>query len=241
MPTQPRANASLHAGKRRVTTIFSKCPLPGSVKTRLCPPLSPEQAAQLAEAMLVDTYERCHRAGLLTELCVTPEESLPWFRERFPEARVGAQIGAGLGERMARHFAGESEYTSRVILGSDAPHLATRLVLAAHEALEQGVDLVLGPDQGGGYYLVGLEGSHPELFTSVEMSTVSMFEETVNKARERGLSVSVLDSGYDIDRVEDLKRLAAELRAGRLGAPGDPDYPLHTARSIERMEAHEDA
>src|SRR5262245_16875559 len=88
----------------RLTAIFSKRPVPGRVKTRLSPPLSPQEAARLAEAMLADTVERCARAAqdFRTALLFAPADEHAWFRARFPRIRdQRPQEGNGLAERLA--------------------------------------------------------------------------------------------------------------------------------------------
>jgi rSAM/selenodomain-associated transferase 1 len=196
----------------RLTTLFAKLPRAGEVKTRLCPPLSPLEAASLAEAMLADGLARCLAASAFrTQLAVHPPGSEPWFRARFPELEhILAQEGAGLGERLAQHFeralAG-TELTSAVVIGSDAPEVPLARVLEAHEQLERGADLVLGPDAGGGYYLVGLRRPCAALFTEVEMSQPGMYARTLALARGLGLVVSELAPGHDVDTPLDLERL----------------------------------
>lgn len=199
---------------------MAKRPVPGAVKTRLCPPLTPEQAADLALAMLDDTVLKCLAcAAFETALCVAPAEEVVWFRERYPRVRtVEAQRGAGLGERLADHF----ERASRELpgwtlacVGADQPHVPAERIAEAHAALESGADVVLGPDLGGGYYLVGLARPIPELLTRVPMSTPDMCERTMALARSLGLSVRLLEPDYDVDEPGDLARLAEDPRAPR--------------------------
>jgi len=225
---------------RATTAIFSKRPEAGRVKTRLCPPLVPAEAARLAEAMLRDAVERCAAApGFRTVLCYAPAAAGAWFRAAFPAvADQRAQRGAGLAERLAAFFADElgvpGAGRTAVVIGSDAPLVGTRRIARAHALLARGADLVLGPDAGGGYYLVGLRAPHPELFTAVPMSTADMYARTVDLARSSGLVVEELAPGYDVDVADDLDRLRRDLR-GR--AAGDDEFPRHTAEAIERIEA----
>lgn len=221
----------------RLTAVFAKKPEPGRVKTRLCPPLTPAQGALLAEAMLADVLARLGSApGFRCRFLYAPADAGPWVAQRFPggpEARP--QEGRGLAERLATWFEaalGEEGVTSAVALGSDAPLVPTARVDQAHDLLARGADLVLGPDRGGGYYLVGLRAPHRRLFTEVTMSSAGMCAATVALARAEGLRVELLEPGDDVDVAEDLARLAFDL--ARL-PPGDPDYPRHTAAVLAKL------
>jgi rSAM/selenodomain-associated transferase 1 len=199
---------------RRLTTILAKQPAPGAVKTRLCPPLTPAQAAELATAMLDDTVGKCRGSTQFeSALCVAPDEAIPWFRARFPDVgEITAQVGEGLGARLADCF----ERAARLHLGwtlacigTDAPQVPLERIVEAHRELESGADLVLGPDEGGGYYLVALRRPIPELFTRVPMSTPDMCARTLELARSLALRVHLLDPDYDVDTPADLMRLAS--------------------------------
>lgn len=209
----------------RLTTIFAKRPEPGAVKTRLVPPLSAEEAAELALAMLDDTVEKCAACGAFaTQIAAAGE--LAWFRARYAEVEVVPQEGEGLGERLARHFeraSREHPGWTLACVGADSPQVPARRIEAAHRALEGGADLVLGPDRGGGYYLAALRRPCARLFTEVEMSTRTMCARTIDLARSLGLSVELLEEDYDVDAPEDLRRLAREsssLRSAVLAARG---------------------
>jgi rSAM/selenodomain-associated transferase 1 len=199
----------------RLTVLFTKHPTPGNVKTRLCPPLTPAQAARLAEAMLRDTVEKCLAGEFRTVLAFAPAEAAGWFREHVPElADQRQQIGRALGERLA-HFVTDSfarrEARTLVVIGSDQPLVPLARIHEAHRALEAGAGCVLGPDLGGGYYLIGLARSVPELFTAVPMSTRGMCVATEALARSHGLTVVRLAEHLDVDTPADLARLCASL------------------------------
>ncbi|MCE9593919.1 MAG: glycosyltransferase, partial [Planctomycetes bacterium] len=198
--------------------------------------LGPGRATELAQAMLDDTVERCAASTTFrTGLWAADARDVAWFRERHPElARHVAQEGRDLGERMARFF--ERELVARprqsaVIVGSDAPLLELEAIDAAHRALDEGADLVLVPDDGGGYALVGLARSAPDLFTRVAMSTDDMLTRTLAVARELGFSVELLAPSFDIDTPQDFERLRVEL-AARL-ADGRP-VPNAVAATLRR-------
>ncbi len=223
---------------RRLTAIFAKRPEPGRVKTRLVPPLSPAGAADLAEAMLADALARgeAARGSFRTRLCYAPAEAEAWFRERFAEAvELVPQRGPGLAERLAAFFdeaLAEEGVDTAVAVGSDAPRLSTARIEEAHRRLENGADLVLGPDLGGGYYLVGLRRPRAELFTAIEMSSEGMCAATVALARREGLAVELLEPDYDVDVEADLVRLRADLARDD---PAAPDFPRHTAALLPTL------
>jgi hypothetical protein len=220
----------------RLTALFTKQPLPGEVKTRLCPPLTLAQSARLADAMLCDTLERCLAGEFRTALAFAPAEAASWFRVAFPEVEdQRAQLGAGLGERLA-HLVEQSfvrrEARSLVVIGSDQPLVPLARIHEAHRALEDGAGCVLGPDRGGGYYLVGLARSVPELFTAVPMSTEGTCRATEALARERGLAVVRLAEHDDVDTPADLERLCRTLAAE---AGRDLRFLRHTRRALGEL------
>lgn len=214
--------------------MFAKRPVPGQVKTRLSPPLTREEASDLAQAMLDDTVEKCLEcASFETSIAVDPPGEVAWFRARYPQVgEVLAQEGADLGERLARHFERAAAYrpgSTLACVGSDAPQVPVGRIVSAHEALEAGADLVLGPDHGGGYYLVGLRRPRSELFTRVRMSTSETYARTVDLARDFGLRVHLLAADRDVDGPADLELLARE--------PGHERVLAHTSRVLRRILA----
>lgn len=223
----------------RLTALFTKQPAPGQVKTRLSPPLTPAQAAQLAEAMLRDTVERCLAGEFRSVLAFAPAEAAGWFRTNFPglqdqRAQVGPELGQRLALFVAESFAG-GEARSLVVIGSDQPLVPLARLHEAHRALENGADCVLGPDPGGGYYLIGLSQSIPELFTEVRMSSIGMCEATEALARARGLTVERLSEHLDIDTPADLERLCAELARPPAGGTQDLRFLRHTRQALAEL------
>ncbi len=221
---------------RRTTAVFAKMPVPGMVKTRLCPPLSGTQAAELATAMLQDVVGRLSPTDAFhTTLYFAPEASRDWFRRTFPELRdLRPQVGQDLARRLAHYFVEELLGTvgsTAVAVGSDAPLITIENVSRAHQLLREGADLVLGPDAGGGYCLVGMQEPVVEVF-DVQMSTHEMYEQTLEIAKKRGLRVETIEVGYDVDVESDLERLRADL-AGL--APGDERYPHRTAACLAAL------
>jgi hypothetical protein len=128
-------------------------------------------------------------------------------RAWLPGVRLLAQSGADLGARMADAFARAfARGASRVVLaGTDVPGLARETATAALSALDA-ADVVLGPAEDGGYYLVGLRAPAPALFSGMEWSTPGVLEETRARARAAGLAVHELAPLADVDTLDDLRR-----------------------------------
>ena len=202
---------------RRRLIIFAKAPLPGQAKTRLCPPLRPEEAARLAESFLLDEVETFNQ---LEEVQVTvayaPARGYEVFRRLLGDAFLpwlSPQSGGDLGERLLAAFRGACPaWWPVVVIGSDSPDLPPSLIERAFEALEADeADVVLGPTVDGGYYLVGMRQPHPHLFQDIPWSTDRVLETTLERLEERGLTGLTLPLWEDVDTIEDLERLRERL------------------------------
>ena len=201
--------------------LFAKAPVPGRVKTRLCPPLSPEQAAGLYVAFARDSFELLDGVEKASvEIAYEPSRLFTdpaWISRR---ARWFPQKGRDLGARMAHAFerafaAGASRV---VIVGSDSPGLPARRFGEAFASLKSR-DCVLGPSRDGGYYLIGLRRACPALFRGIRWSTDEVFAKTVALARAQGLTLRRLPSFGDVDRPEDLPVLRRTLAKSHAGWP----------------------
>ena len=193
--------------------LFAKAPVPGEVKTRLVPQLSPERAAQLYEAMLGDVLEQ-HAAEADCELALwyAPADATDWFAERTPKSfALHPQAGPGLAERMAAAFRfHHAEGFERMVLrGTDSPTLPRARIAEGFAALEH-APVVLCPDRDGGYNLIGLREPHEGLF-ALEFSRASVLGATLARARELGLACELLPAHHDVDTWDDLVRLGPEL------------------------------
>ncbi len=211
--------------------IVARRPLPGATKTRLCPPLDGETAAALYECFLRDTLLNArHVPGAQAMIMYTPEDAGSYFAELAPDLPARPQRGADLGQRLAYAFdeALASPEICAVAIGSDSPDLPHRYISGAFALLAGGVDLVLGPADDGGYYLVGLRRPQPRLFQEVPMSTPSVLTDTLTVARELGLRSELLPPWYDVDTHGDLRRLQANLETG------DPAIAPHTRAFLAR-------
>ncbi len=205
------------AGARGALVVFAKAPRPGTVKTRLCPPLTAEQAAELYACMLDDVLElsaaACARLGLAPLLAVHPPDAEAELAARAPAGfRTTPQRGDGLAARMesAVAEAAKAGHAPVILRGSDSPALRGELIEAAVAGL-RGADLVVAPGADGGYDLVGLRAPAPGVFDH-PMSTGSVLEDTLANARRLGLHCALLAPTFDLDTVADLARLAAARR-----------------------------
>jgi hypothetical protein len=196
--------------------IMAKLPAAGQAKSRLSPPLTPAQAAMLYEAMLLDTIELAARLkGVQLVIAITPPDTAAYFRRVSPPETAllpvtGADIGECLSQTLGQLL--RAGYSRALALNSDGPTLPiTYLRRALTELKARETDIVLGPSEDGGYYLIGLKQPHPGLFQGIAWSTDRVMGQTLNRADALGLRVTQLPRWYDVDTADDLERLQAEL------------------------------
>jgi rSAM/selenodomain-associated transferase 1 len=200
---------------RGVLLVFAKEPVAGRVKTRMVPPLSPQQAADLYAQLLRDVLTVTGRIalelGLTPTLAVHPPDAARVLARSTPtEFRVVPQRGANLGERMARAIReAAASGADRILLrGSDSPILDGERIGAVLASLDE-FDLVVSPDLDGGYNLIGLRRPVPGLFDH-PMGTRTALDDTLANASALGLRADVQQPTFDIDTADDLVLLAAE-------------------------------
>jgi rSAM/selenodomain-associated transferase 1 len=199
--------------------VMMKAPCAGSVKTRLVPPLRPDEAAALNTCFLRDVtavVESTCTAGLAEGfVAYTPLGREAWFDGLLPlRFRLLPQRGANLGERLfhaVEDFLAFG-YQATCLINSDSPTLPAALLLEAVNALQQPGDrVVLGPADDGGYYLIAMKRAHPRLFEDIAWSTEKVLAITLDRAREIALETRLLPSWYDVDDATSLCRLLQEL------------------------------
>lgn len=189
-----------------VLGIFAKQPLPGQVKTRLCPPLTPVQAARFYHACLRETVQLADQGNWRSVLFYQGQRQ--FFSQSFPGLHLAEQTDGDLGQRLAQAFASRFAAGAQqvVIIGSDSPDLPTALIRQAFAGLKDH-DAVLAPADDGGYVLVGLRQPASELFEGIPWSTGGVLVATRKRITELQLSCLELPGWHDVDNVSDLRQL----------------------------------
>jgi hypothetical protein len=193
--------------------VVAKRPAPGQTKTRLSPPLLPMESAVLYEQFLRDTLALMRQVpGVQPIIAYLPEGEEAYFCGLAPDFALLPQQGEDLGARLdnALTHCLNSGFHKAVIMDSDSPTLPVAYLVEAFVALDT-ADVVLGPCDDGGYYLIGLKRPAPRLLREVRMSTPTVIQETRQLAAATGLTVAQLPRWYDVDTAAELGRLRQEL------------------------------
>jgi uncharacterized protein len=201
---------------RIAVAIMAKAPQSGQVKTRLCPPLSYREAAELYRCFLLDKIAQVNTLRKAAPVVAySPADSRPLFEGLTPaHFMLIPQRGDDLGARLLFTFEElfRQGYTQVVVIDSDTPTLPTAYLERALMLIaERANDVVLGPTEDGGYYLIGLRRSYRELFERMPWSTSEVFPETRRRSERCGLTVACTEHWYDVDTPEDLSRLREAL------------------------------
>jgi uncharacterized protein len=209
---------------RVALAVMAKAPVAGQVKTRLCPPLTPAEAAALARCFLLDRLEQLGEVSDGDALVAfAPKERDAEMRDVLPAGvRLVPQEGVDLGARLDRVLTDllAEGYTGAIAVDADSPTLPTAYLRRACGVLrDPAIDVVVGPSEDGGYYLIGLRAPVPALFRDMPWSTAVVTEETLARARRLGLRLALLPSWFDVDRGEDLARLRAPAPPEAFPAP----------------------
>jgi rSAM/selenodomain-associated transferase 1 len=224
--------------------VMGKASAPGRTKTRLVPPLSAEDAAHLNTAFLQDIVGNVLRAGREADIApyvaYGPSGSEPFFRSCLPAKlplvecslpHFGACLDLAIGSLLERGHA------AACVLNADSPTLPTRLLVQAARALAAPEDaIVIGPSTDGGYYLLGMKRAHRRLFDAIDWSTSLVFEQTLQRARELSLGVTILEAWYDVDDAEGLHKLCCDLSADDAGTAAVRRYAApYTRTALTRL------
>jgi uncharacterized protein len=215
--------------------VMTKAPQPGRVKTRLVPPLTPEEAAELNKCLLRDTAaaisSACRQhpvsdahafhsetASVAYGIAVyTPVGAESAYNDILPaDFSLLPQRGDRFGERL--YFAVEDlfkcGFEAVCLIDSDSPTVPAENFAEAVEMLSTHQDrVVLGPSDDGGYYLIGVKKPHRHLFEQIDWSTERVLDQTIQRATEMGLEIQLLPNGYDVDDGTSLQRLCNEVMA----------------------------
>ena len=191
--------------------VVAKSPEPGRVKTRLCPPLTPVQAAEVAQAALADTLDAVRSSAANECVIALDGRPGPWLPEGFT---VIAQRGTTFAERLAAAWADCGG--PAVQIGMDTPQVTSALLDDALETLADN-DSVLGLARDGGWWALGLHTPHESAFAGVPMShrTTSLHQRRV--LRTLGLHPALLAPLVDVDTWDDAVSVAAAVPGGRFG------------------------
>jgi len=245
---RPASSPSLDASRltpHAALVIFAKAPIPGEVNTRLCPPLTPDEAATLHGSFVLDMLERTTLAAATLQLpfhrylACAPSSELVFFKimEERQGVRLLDQVGEDLGQRIHRTcvdlFA--KGYKQVIIVGTDVPTLPLSVYHEAFAMLGHS-DVVLGPALDGGYYLIGLTQPAEKLFTGVPWSTDQVLAVTQQNAKTLGLSVGLTTAWRDVDTIADLQALIAECREDNKKPKQDRAFSMRTAGALQLLE-----
>ncbi|WP_432827813.1 TIGR04282 family arsenosugar biosynthesis glycosyltransferase [Dactylosporangium sp. CA-092794] len=206
--------------------LLAKAPVPGRVKTRLCPPWTPEQAARLAAAAIADTVDVLAATPAVARTLVVdgPLPAPPGWHRR-------EQRGDGLGPRLASAFADTARRgVATLLVGMDTPQLGVAHLVAAAAALSR-ADAVLGPAEDGGWWTLALrDPSAATVLTDVPMSTPDTYALTRSALHRRGLRVATAATLRDVDTAPDATAAAAARPDTRFAALLSTMAPVGAAR-----------
>jgi rSAM/selenodomain-associated transferase 1 len=213
----PRQGDSVSPGLCALA-VMTKAPQAGRVKTRLTPPLSPEEAAALNTCFLRDTAAAILRSAdgkRARGIAVyTPVGAEAAYAGNLPdEFALVPQRGEAFGERLlaATEDLLQLGFDSLCLIDSDSPTVPEKAFAEAVDFLARAEDsVVLGPSDDGGYYLIGLKKPHRRLFDTIDWSTERVLEQTMAAARGIGVAVHLLPTWYDVDDHKTLSRLCRE-------------------------------
>lgn len=203
--------------------IMAKAPTAGAVKTRLIPPLTASEAAHLYRCFLLDKIEQVRALkDAHATIAYTPVEAREVFETLAPGFALLPQRGQDLGARLANGLAEllAQGHSGAIAIDSDTPTLPTAYLQQGVDLLTRAeADVVVGPSDDGGYYLIGVRAPRPELFADMPWSTPAVLPETIRRARTAGLTTASLPEWFDVDTAADLERLQVSLAEPRAGKP----------------------
>jgi rSAM/selenodomain-associated transferase 1 len=194
--------------------VFLRAPRPGTVKTRLARSIGLAEACAVYRQLVDWLVPQIAAASLGVELRFTPDDAAaeiePWRRPGWTLAPQGSgDLGARMWRAVTENRAGGADRV--LIIGTDCPGLRAADLLAAAAALDAN-ELVLGPAQDGGYWLIGLRAAQRRLFEDIPWSTARVLETTLERARQDRLGVHLLRTLSDIDTAEDWEAFLTEQR-----------------------------
>ncbi len=219
--------------------VMAKAPGMSPVKSRLHSILTPAEATELYRCFLLDRLDAvAGLPGVEAAVAFTPPEAEGAMRTLAPRGlRLVAQRGRDLGERLSTLLTEllADGHAGAIAIDSDSPTLPMGYVAEAAKILAEGKnDVVLGPCEDGGYYLIGLRAPQPQLFEGIPWSTDVVLAKTLERARARRLSVHLLPTWFDIDTEADLSRLHRAMTADGHGSTRTYEYVQRLFSAPER-------
>jgi rSAM/selenodomain-associated transferase 1 len=206
----------------------------GLTKTRLCPPLTLDEAARLYEVLLRDSISLANGlVGIDLAIAVTPPESIAYFKNISPPDTLLMPVECiDIGDCLTQVLGNllDMGYPSALAFNADGPSVPQEYIQTAVNKLDA-CDVVLGPSEDGGYYLVGLKQLHAEIFVGVSWSTPKVLSQTLTKIKVLGLEAELLPPWFDVDNAADIERIRSEL------AKLPPDLLVHTRRFLTDFAA----
>ncbi|MEM7333348.1 MAG: TIGR04282 family arsenosugar biosynthesis glycosyltransferase [Chloroflexota bacterium] len=214
---------TINLSSENALLVMAKRPFPGKTKTRLTPFLSQKQASNLYECFLKDVLDKvANLSGVAPFVAYAPETAVSYFQAVAPHFGLLPQRGEALGDRLDDVLTACQNlgYKRVAAMNSDSPNLPPDYLSQAFERLaDEAVDLVLGPCEDGGYYLIGWKRPYPAVVREVTMSTPRVLPDTLAIANKLGLTVALLPEWYDVDSKEELNRLSNDLKNAPDDAP----------------------
>lgn len=211
---------------RPLLILFAKAPVAGRVKTRLCPPLTPDQAAGLHSALVRDAIEMLSAFADVADLELSSDsliESWPGVivpRSVQPEGDLGVRLFHALAGALA------SGREVAMVIGSDSPGLPSSHIGAL---LESDADLTLGPTLDGGFFAIACRRVHARMFEKVRWSTGFTLDDVVRSVAQCGLTIETGPAWFDVDVEEDLERM--------LKMPNLPDHTARWSREYQKLRS----
>jgi len=205
--------------------IMARYPEPGKTKTRLARTIGDDEAVRLYRAFLADLAKKFANQKYELHWTYTPAgvdykafvaNLVPSFGQSvccFPQR--GADLGTRLHHAFRWSYKRQFQYT--IVIGSDSPHISQDSIAHARNALDE-ADVVLGPADDGGYYLIAMRQPH-DVFSGIPMSTNVVTQMTIASAQRQGLKVQLIQPLFDVDELPDLIRLAQLLEVDSSLAP----------------------
>src|SRR6201981_1386357 len=226
---------------------MAKASVAGTVKTRLVPPLTHQEAAELNTCCLADIAANvaaaAERVPIQGFAAYHPTGSEGFFEDLLPDGfRLLPPKEPTIGRSLfhAAHDLFAAGYGSVCLVNADSPTLPTELLVESVRRLREPRDrLVLGPAADSGYYLIGIKQFHARLFEEIDWSTERVYQQTITRAGEIGLTVASLREWYDVDDEETLAFLARELGLGPASEDGygRASAPPATSAFLARLAA----